>query len=460
MFKRLLLIAGLLAFAVPATARPLPPHHAQARAIFERLVTFRSAQGHGQVPAMANYIAETLRAGGVPAGDIVMLPHGETTGMIVRIPGRDRSARPILFSGHMDVVDARPEDWERSPFQLGEENGYFFGRGTSDNKSGITAMVSTILRLQAARARPRRTLLFAFVGDEETTFDTTRLIAAHEWVRGAEYAINTDGGGGTLASDHRPLIYLVQTAEKTYATFRVTARNPGGHSSRPRLDNAIYDLARALLRIEQHRFPVMANAMTRAYLDAIGRTMDDATGATLRASAANPHDPAAADALFAMPEFVGTTRTTCIATMLEAGHAENALPQRASATVNCRIFPGVPVETMRAALAGLAGEGLAVEPLGEVDIGPASDLRPDVTAAITRSIRRRYPGVPIVPHMISGATDGIIYRNAGIPTFGTSGLFSRPEDEFAHGLNERIAVASFYAGIEHVHDLARELGGR
>ena len=198
---------------------------------------------------MANYIAETLRAGGVPAEDIVLLPLEETAAMLVRVRGRDPAARPILFSGHMDVVDARPEDWERSPFTLVEENGFFFGRGVGDNKTGITSMVSTILRMRADRRQPRRTLVFAFIGDEETTFDTTRLVAAHEWARNAEYAINTDAGGGMLAPDGRPLVYLVQGAEKTFASFRLTLTNPGGHSSRPRDDNAIYDLSRAQLRI-------------------------------------------------------------------------------------------------------------------------------------------------------------------------------------------------------------------
>ncbi|MGZ8283355.1 MAG: M20/M25/M40 family metallo-hydrolase [Allosphingosinicella sp.] len=453
-------LAAALAAATPAAAQDAP-HERQARQVLERLIAFRSSAGHGQVPAMAGYIAETLRAGGIPAADIVTIPHEETAALLVRVPGRDPAARPLLFSGHMDVVDARPEDWERDPFRLIEENGYFFGRGVLDNKSGITALVSTLLRMRADGFRPRRTLVFAFVGDEETTFGTTRLIAAHDWVRNAEYAINTDAGGGALSPDGRPMVYLVQGAEKTYATFRLTATNPGGHSSRPRGDNAIYDLSRALLRIEQYRFPAMANDLTRAYLGTFGRILPGESGAALRAFAADPQDEAAANALWASPEFVGTTRTTCIATMLDAGHAENALPQRASAMVNCRIFPEIEPETVRTALvAAIANPAITVETTGTPQMSPVSEPRDDVMAAIARSIHRRHPGIQITPYLESGGTDGLIYRSAGIPTWATSGIFIKPEEMFAHGLNERIPVASFYGGIAHIHDLAVGLGGR
>ena len=453
-------LAAALSLATPAFAQDAP-HHEQARQIFDRLISFRSAAGHGQVPAMADYIAATLRDGGVPAEDVVVLPHEQTAALIVRIPGRDAAARPILFSGHMDVVDARPEDWARDPFRLIEEDGYFFGRGVLDNKAGIAAMMSTILRLRAEGFQPRRTLVFGFVGDEETTFGTTRLIAAHDWVRSAEYAINTDAGGGALSPDGRPMIYLVQGAEKTYVTFRLTATNPGGHSSRPRQDNAIYDLARALLSVEQYRFPVMSNALTRAYLGAFGQIMPGETGAALRAFAADPRDEAAAEVLLRNPEFVGTTRTTCIATMLDAGHAENALPQRATALVNCRVFPDVPVEQVRAALVEVIGNpSIRVETTGNPQMSPVSEPRDDVMAAIARSIHRRYPGVPISPYLESGGTDGLVYRRAGIPTWASSGIFIRNEEMFAHGLDERIPVASFYGAVDHVHDLAVDLGGR
>lgn len=458
------LVAGLLlaSAALPATAQT-SPEHVQARQMFERVITFRTSQGQGQVPAMVAYLESELLKGGVAAEQIAKIPSGETVAMLVRVPGTDPKARPILFSGHMDVVDARPEDWKRDPYRLIEEDGYFYGRGTIDNKAGIVAMASTILRLQKAGLRPRRTLVFAFVGDEETGLDeptgTTRKIAEHEWVKGAEYAINTDAGGGILAPDGKPVIYLVQGAEKTYATFQLLATNPGGHSSRPRSDNAIYDLAAAVTRIGEYRFPVMANDLTRAYLGAVGKVTPGPEGAALRAFAANPNDAAAADAIWNDPEFVGTTRTTCVATMLNAGHAENALPQKAAATVNCRIFPGVAVEDVRKQLATvIANPKIEVTLTAPSVESPVSDLRPDVERAIARSIHKRYPGVPLSPYLESGGTDGLIYRTAGIPTWATSGVFIKPNEMFAHGLDERIPVKSFYDGLEHVHDLAVDLG--
>ena len=460
----------LIAFAAlagtamwPAQAQ-LAPHHSEARQMFERVITFRTSKGQGQVPAMVDYLEQTLRANGVPADQIAKIPSGETVAMLVRIPGSDRSARPILFSAHMDVVDARPEDWQRDPYKLIEENGYFFGRGTLDNKAGVVAMASTISRLQKSGRKPRRTLVFAFVGDEETGLSTpggtTRMIAAHPWVAGAEYAINTDAGGGLLAPDGKPIIYLVQGAEKTYATFEMVAVNPGGHSSRPRSDNAIYDLAKAVMRVADYRFPVSANDLTRAYLGAVGKVTPGPTGDALRRFSANPQDSAAADVLWTNPEFVGTTRTTCVTTMLSAGHAENALPQKATATVNCRLFPDVKVEDVRQQLVRLvASPGIAVKTVGTPTASPVSELRPDIADAISRSIRKNYPGVTVAPYLESGGTDGLVYRAAGIPTWASSGVFIKPDEMFAHGLNERIPVTSFYHGLDHIYDLAVELGG-
>ncbi len=456
MLKRLIAAATLLSLT-PASAQDAA-HHPQARAILERLVSFRSAEGQAQVPAMADYIAAYLRSAGVPDADIALLPSGETVAMVVRIPGTDASARPILFSAHMDVVDARPEDWERSPFALIEEGGYFFGRGVEDNKAGVTALVSTIARIVRDNDRPRRTLVFAFVGDEETEQVTTATIAAHDWVREAEYAINTDGGGGSLSADGQPLAYFVITAEKSYASFRVTARNPGGHSSVPRPDNAIYDLSAGLLRLQRHVFPVQANGLTSGYFAAMGQVETDAIAPALRRFAADPGDAVALAEIRGSPDYASMISTTCVATMLSAGHAENALPQRAEATVNCRIFPGTPRAEVAATLGELFGAGMQVELIGDYPQARVSPMRDDVKAAITASIHARYPGVPIAPGMSQGATDALIYTNAGIPTYGTSGIFTHGSEGFIHGLNEKIRVPSFYAAVDHVHDLALALG--
>ena len=459
---RLALGLLLASAALPAVAQS-SPEHVEARQMFERVITFRTSHGQGQVPAMAGYLEQELRDGGVPADQIEKLPSGEATAMLVRIPGSDASAKPILFSAHMDVVDARPEDWKRDPYKLIEEAGYFYARGTIDNKAGVVAVASTILRLHKQGLKPRRTLVFAFVGDEETGLDetagTTRMIAAHPWVRGAEYAINTDAVGGILAPDGKPIIYLVQGAEKTYASYRLLVTNPGGHSSRPRADNAIYELSEAVSRVGKYRFPVKSNDLTRAYLGAVGKVTAGAEGQALRAFAANPSDSAAADAIWNDPEFVGTTRTTCVATMLDAGHAENALPQKAAATVNCRIFPGVSAEDVRQQLAkAVANPNVQVTIMGAPVVSPVSELRPDIEQAIERSIHKRYPAVPLSPYLESGGTDGMIYRTAGIPTSASSGVFIRPNEMFAHGLDERIPIKSFYDGLEHVYDLAVDLG--
>lgn len=460
---RLAIGSALAVMTTPALAQQAADQ-AQARQIFEKVITFRTSAGQGQVPPMAAYLEGILKEGGVPAENIAKLAKGETVGMVVRVPGTDPNAKPLLFSAHMDVVDARPEDWKRDPYKLIEENGYFFGRGTLDNKAGVVALMSTILRLQKSGEKPRRTLVFAFVGDEETGLDeadgTTRQIAAHPWVKAAEYAINTDAGGGLFAPDRTPMIYLVQGAEKTYATFELTTTNPGGHSSRPRADNAIYDLARAVTRIGEYRFPVMSNELTRAYLGAVGKVTPGPTGEALKRFAANPQDSAAAEAIGNVPEFAGTTRTTCVATMLNAGHAENALPQKATATVNCRIFPGVTVDEVHQQLVKVAADPkISVKVIGAPFASPVSDLRPDVARAITESVHRRYPKVEVSPYLESGGTDGMVYRTFGIPTWASSGVFINPGEMYAHGLDERIPVKSFYDGIEHIYDLALALGG-
>jgi len=454
---------ALAAISTPGFAQQAPDQ-VQARQIYAKVIEFRTSQGNGQVPAMVGYLESVLRDGGISSDNIAKLPKGETVGMLVRVPGTDPKAKPILFSAHMDVVDARPEDWKRDPYKLIEENGYFYGRGTLDNKAGVVSLMSTILRLQKEGKKPRRTLVFAFVGDEETGLDeadgTTRQIATHPWVKGSEFAINTDAGGGLLGPDGTPMIYLVQGAEKTFATFELTATNKGGHSSRPRADNAIYELAKSVTRVGEYRFPVMSNDLTRAYLGAVGKGVPGPVCEALKRFAANPEDSAAAEIIGNVPEFAGTTRTTCVTTMLNAGHAENALAQKATATVNCRIFPGVAVDEVRNQLVKVVADPrIAVTVMGAPFASPVSELRPEIERAITQSIHKRYPKVAVSPYLESGGTDGMVYRTVGIPTWASSGVFIKPDEMFAHGLDERIPIKSFYDGLEHVYDLARALGG-
>jgi acetylornithine deacetylase/succinyl-diaminopimelate desuccinylase-like protein len=386
-----------------------------------------------------------------------VLPLGETASLVVRYRG-DGSAgkKPILLMAHMDVVPADPKDWRRDPFTLVEENGYFFGRGAADVKDGVATLAATFLRLKAEGFVPTRDLVILFSGDEETTGATAQdLVRNHRDLVDAEYALNSDGGGGTLGDDGKPLVYSLQTAEKTYASYELTVRNPGGHSSTPRPDNAIYDLADALLRLREHRFPVQSNDSTREYFRVTGQATPGALGEAMRRFAADPGDAAAAEVIAASPSDVGKTRTTCVATMLRGGHAENALPQSATATVNCRIFPGVAVDAVRQSLQDVAGADVEVATLGAPMASDASPLRPDVVAAVEKAVHAIHPGVPIVPEQSSGASDGLYLRAAGIPTYGTAGMFARDNDTFAHGLDERVPVKGFYDGLEFWYVLVK-----
>jgi acetylornithine deacetylase/succinyl-diaminopimelate desuccinylase-like protein len=467
------LLAGLalsaalatVAHAAPAGAKA-GPYDTRAREIFAKVVAMPTSLGLGKVPEMAEYLAGEFRAAGFPAEDVTIvpfkLPAEQTASLIVRYRGDGSGGKPILLLAHMDVVTAKRSDWERDPFTLVEENGYFYGRGTSDDKHGVVALTTVFLRLKAERYVPRRDLILYFSGDEETSqAGTVSIVKNRRELIDAEFALNADGGGGTL-DDHtgKPIYFGLQTAEKTYADFLLTVRNAGGHSSLPRADNAIYDLAAAILKVRGHQFPVMWNDTTVASFRDSGRTTPGELGEAMKAFAADPRNEAAAAVLAANPATVGQTRTTCVATMLEGGHAPNALPQSATATVNCRIFPGVKVEEVQAALARVVGEDVEVRLRLPAMSSDASPLRQDVIDAVTRAVHRFYPGVPITPQQSSGATDGLIFRAAGIPTYGVDPIFIKDRDSFAHGLNERLPVSSFYNSLEQWYIMIKDLAGR
>ena len=467
-----LVLAAIVACAPPVSAQDASadytkPYQRKALEIYRTLIGFRSAAGHGQVPAVANYLADQFKQGGFAAEDIHVLPFtsasGEAiAGLVVRYRGDGSSGKkPILLLAHMDVVDALPEDWERNPFTLIEENGYFFGRGTLDDKFGVASLTGTFLRLKAEGFVPTRDLVIMFTGDEETGMLSTRGMATtHRALTDAEFALNDDGGGGTLDEQGEPVAFFLQSAEKTYATFELTVTNPGGHSSTPRVDNAIYDLAGALKRLEAHRFPVMTNDATLLYLREMSAIKGGEVGRAMSALAANPGDEAAADLLWKEPEIVGITRTTCVATMLRGGHAENALPQSATATVNCRIFPGVDVADVQATLEKAAAlPGLRMKVLGQPIPSPASPLRDDVVSAVTAAVEARYPGTKVIPYMAPYGTDGVQTRSAGIPTYGVMGIFIKDSDQFAHGLNERVQVREFFGAQEYWKAVLTRLAG-
>jgi carboxypeptidase PM20D1 len=473
-FARRLAAAALVlgcpwaAAAQDSSADYTEPYQRRAVEIYRTLIGMRTAAGHGQVPAAAAYLADVFRQGGFPGEDVHVLPltteeGEEVASLVVRYRGDGSSgAKPILLTAHMDVVDALPEDWERSPFALVEEDGFFFGRGTSDDKFGVAQLTTTFLRLREEGFVPTRDLVLAFSGDEETGMETAQALAsAHRALTDAEFALNADAGGGTLGADGSPLTYLVQTSEKTYATFELTVTNPGGHSSMPRSDNAIYELAGALKRLEAYRFPVRVNDATRAYFQASAPIVGGEVGQAMARLAADPTDEEAADVLWREPAEVGVTRTTCIATMLRGGHAENALPQSATATVNCRIFPGVSVEEVGGVIQEVVGNpALKIRTLGRPVAGPASPVRQDVLEAVAAGVARIRPGTPVVPYQAPYGTDGVHYRRAGIPTYGIMGLFMKDSDRFEHGLNERVPVRGFFDALEFWPVVLRRLAGR
>jgi acetylornithine deacetylase/succinyl-diaminopimelate desuccinylase-like protein len=456
-----LALALLCCLATGVRAEAPADVRADARAIFEKIVSMRTSEGLGQVPVMAEYLAGRFRAGGFPGEDVHVLPSGETASLVVRYRGNGTGGKPILVLAHMDVVTAKPEDWERDPYTLVEESGYFYGRGTQDIKGEIALITATFLRLKAGNFVPSRDLILAFSGDEETTFNTTRELAVkYRDLTDAEFALNGDGGGGSLDTDTgKPQMYSLQGAEKSYASFDLTAHNPGGHSSQPRADNAIYDLATALRKLQSFEFPVMWNEWTIGSFKAAAQVTPGEVGQAMGRFAAYPGDAGAAAVLARVPSLVGRTRTTCVATMLRGGHADNALPQSATATVNCRVFPGTSADQVRATLQEVVGPGIDVVTLGSPFTSPPSPMRDDVREAVAKAVHSAYPGVPIVPDMAPYATDGAVFRGAGIPTYGVSSRFMKETDEFAHGLNERLPVAAFYAGLQHWYVLLTTLAG-
>jgi acetylornithine deacetylase/succinyl-diaminopimelate desuccinylase-like protein len=438
----------------------------EALEIYRTLISMRTAAGHGQVPTAIAYLAEQLRAAGFPDADIHQLPFTTPTGeaaasLVVRFRGDGSSSlAPVLFVAHVDVVDALQEDWVRNPFVLTEEDGFFFGRGTSDDKFGVAQLISIFVRLHQEGFVPARDLILAITGDEETDQLSVRdLVHEHRDLIDAEFALNADAGGGRLNSDFEPESFLVQVAEKTYATFELTVTNPGGHSSAPRNDNAIYQLTDALLKLRAYRFPVRTNEATLSYFKTVAALRGGKVGEALRRLAEDPADEEAAEVLWNEPAEVGVTRTTCIPTLLRAGHAENALPQSATATLNCRIFPGTEVAEVRSQLQrAVADPAVQFAVLGDPVSSAASPTRDDVMHAVRAGVERIHAQTPILPYMAPYTTDGVILRGAGIPTYGIMGLFSRSEDSGEHGLDERVPVRAFFDALEFWNVVLRELG--
>lgn len=446
-----------------------PEWQKQTRDLLEQVIEIPTVPGRGETPRMAKLLADRLMAAGIPASDIQILPYEATKGdhtvaLIARWRSPKPTKKPILVMGHMDVVEAKREDWERDPFEFIEEDGYFYGRGTSDMKNGIVSTLMAVLKLKAAGYKPNRDIILFYSGDEETLGVAATNGATGEWkeLASAEYGLNADGVAGAYDRDGKPLGFFVSTAEKTYQSYRFVARNKGGHSSAPRPDNAIYDLADALKALEKHRFTPRLNDSTRAYFAKRAKDEGDTPlGNAMRAWLANEQDGAAADAVEASELEVGKTRTRCVATMLQGGHADNALPQRAEAVVNCRIIPGeTPAGVMEElkAVAGSKAEVVYYDDFRGVP-SPPSPLRKDVFGAIGRAVAKIYgPGMDVVPVMAVGASDGSFFRSAGTPVYDIGGSWMiAPEDERAHGLNERIPVRAMYDDVVYWEMVLKEL---
>lgn len=449
-----------LAFAAApiAHAQTNPQAEAQALEMLKRGIAFRTVAGDGnQTPEYAAYLRDQLVAGGFPTSDIRVEKLGDTAYLVVRYRGTGKSGKPILISGHMDVVEAKPADWTRDPFTPVIENGYIWGRGASDMKYDMSTMVATLIQLRREGFKPGRDILLLASGDEETSMKTTQALAAQ--YHDAELLLNIDGGGGELDENGKAVSFGLQGAEKTYADYELTFTNPGGHSSAPGKTNAIYSLARALEKIAAYQFPGQINEITRASFEAslanVSAPMADAT----RRFLADPNDAQALATLRSHPGLIGQTGTTCVATMVQAGHAANALPQRATATVNCRIFPGTRTDAVQATLAKVVDDpALQIK---ELDTGTvasdASPLRPDLMKLVARLIHARFPGVPVVPVMAAGATDSMWFRARGVPSYGVSPVFMKGSDSFSHGLNERTPLSEIAPSIVYYRAMLKEL---
>ena len=448
-------------FAVlPASPQSADSYRGLAREIFKQLIEINTTDSSGSTTVAAEAMAQRLREAGLPAADVQVLgPNPRKGNLVARLRGTGVH-RPILLMGHLDVVEARREDWSTDPFQFVERDGYFYGRGTQDMKSSDAILVATLIRFWKEGFRPDRDIILALTADEETgpSNGVEWLLQNHRDLVDADFAFNPDGGGVYTRSG-KPVMMSVDATEKLYADYQLEVKNPGGHSSLPVPDNAIYHLTDGLVRLEHFQFPFELNEITRAYFLRMATIETGRAAADMKAIAKVPPDRAAIARLDADPLSHATMRTTCVATRLDAGHANNALPQTARAVVNCRILPGHTAEAIRQELiAILADPKITVRYIS--DAGEISDtapnqpsgapvaLRPEVMQPLEQVAREMWPGIPVIPTMATGASDGVFTNAAEIPTYEISGLAVDFDDVRAHGRDERLRVESFYGGLD------------
>jgi len=457
--RRRVLAAALIgatvfvASAVSGPPGPQPDRYRQlATDILREMVEFPSASGSpDETAALIEAVMERLAAAGFAAPNMTLVRSpGDIPNLVVRYTGTG-ARRPVMLMAHVDVVDAEPDAWQVHPFTFLEDDGYYYGRGTDDNKAGATTLVTNFIRLREEGYAPDRDLIMVLTGDEETTSGGIKhLIKDRRDLVDAELALNTDSGGGVYDPNGEPQMFRVQTSEKMYQSYELETSNAGGHSSLPRRDNAIYRLAKALGRIESHDFATELNDGTRLFFQRSAEFEHGEASDLMRAVAGESPDTDAARRLAAVsPLFNATLRTTCVATMLSGGHAENALPRAAKATVNCRILPGHAPEDTEAELREvIADEGVLIHPMRVATPSQPSPWDPELMAPIEELVQQMWPGTPVIPYMGTGATDGLYVRNSGVPVYALGAIFADPGDSRAHGLDERVGVEEFHDAVE------------
>jgi acetylornithine deacetylase/succinyl-diaminopimelate desuccinylase-like protein len=437
------------------------PDQKLARDIFRQLIEINTTDSSGDNTRAAEAMAARFRAAGFPESDVrVLAPVARKGNLVVRLHGTG-AARPILFIGHLDVVEARRADWPFDPFVFLQQDGYFYGRGTSDMKGDDATFVAAFLRMKRDHFQPARDLILALTSDEEggPANGVDWLVTQHRDLIDAQFCVNADGGGGHIKNG-KPIFMAMQAAEKVFLSFKLEVTNKGGHSSLPEKDNAIYHLADGLSRLARFDFPVHLFDVTRTAFERGANLYGGQLGEDFKTIVRNPDDAAAIARLSASPLYNAQLRTTCVATMLTAGHAENALPQLASATVNCRLLPvDKPADIKRALEQVLADPKITVTEMNQAAFTPYTPIDPKVMAALTASSNKFWPGLPVIPTMETGATDGTRLIRAGIPTYGISGIFGDEDDVRAHGRSERILVKSFDDAVDFMYDLVTRLAG-
>ncbi len=452
---QLFIVLLILTGSLQIQAEALTEHQLLALEIFKELIETDTTHSTGDTAVAAQKMADRLLEAGFPKEDVKVIINAPRKGnLVARLRSLKPTQEPILLLAHIDVVEANPEDWSFDPFTFLEQEQHFYGRGTLDDKDEAAIHIANLIWLKTHGFEPNRDIIVALTADEEGGPENgvQYLLAEFPELVDAAFVINEGGGGAILNGKHAT--NNVQTAEKVYQSYTLEVTNPGGHSSRPRADNAIYQLAHALIRIESHQFPFALNETTRAMFSASAATMPADIAEMIPGLLQNP--PVAKSIAYMEKDYGALFRTTCVATQLEAGHAENALPQRAKATINCRVLPGTPLSEIEETLqAVIADVDVSVTPVQEATPSDPSPLKDNIMSPIRQISESMWPGVAVVPSMSTGATDGLFFRNKGVPVYGVSGIFYTVGENRAHGRDERILKRSFFDGLEFLYRLTR-----